>query len=126
MKGDDAFGPRIAQEIPGAINAKNVPENYISKIKKTKPGIVIIFDALDFGGKFGEIKIIEAGKAKGILLSTHAIPLSKFSEMLAPSRVWLVGVQPKSALFGEEMSREVSESARKIKDEVLCWLKSHS
>lgn len=126
MKGDDAFGPKVADGIPGAINAETMPENFISRINKAKPDSVIIFDALDFGGKFGEIKIIEAGKAQGLLLSTHAIPLSSFSLMLSPARVWLVGIQPKNALFGEEMSREVIESAQLITDEVLNWLKSHS
>lgn len=126
MKGDDAFGPQVAEAIPGAMNTGTAPENFISKIKREKPDSVIVFDALDFGGKFGEMKILEAEKTEGLLLSTHAIPLSKFAVMLSPAKVWLVGGQPKAAMFGEEMSEEVSESARRITDEVLSWLKSRS
>ncbi|MFH0817718.1 MAG: hydrogenase maturation protease [Candidatus Micrarchaeota archaeon] len=124
LKGDDGFGPLMAEKIPSAINAEATPENFVPKIKIRKPDSVIIFDALDFGGKAGEVKVVKASDAKGLNLSTHTIPLSKFSEMLSPFNVWLVGVQPTGVSFGAEMSKEVIESAGKLEKEVLAWLNS--
>jgi hydrogenase 3 maturation protease len=114
MKGDDGIGPYIAERIPGAITAGTAPENFIGKIKGQNPDAVSVFDALDFDGKPGQIRVLEAKETKGLLLSTHSLPLSLFAEMLAPSRVILVGIQPKSLGFGEEMSDEVKGAAKKL------------
>ncbi len=126
MKGDDGFGPHVAQKIPRAINAETAPENFISKIRREKPDAVVIFDAVDFGARAGEVKVFEASEAAGILLSTHAIPLSKFAKMLEPSKAWLVGVQPASVEFGQGLSEDVLKSAEKISEEVLSWLRFRS
>ncbi len=120
LKGDDGAGPRIAKKT-GGIDAGTAPENFISKITRSKPETVVIFDALDFGGKPGEATVVDAMKTDGILLSTHAIPLSKFACMLKPAKVWLVGIQPKSIGFGEDMSKEVLKSAGRIADEIAEW-----
>lgn len=118
MLGDDALGPYLAKRIKGGINAETVPENFISKITGMSPDTVVIFDALEFGGAPGEVRIVKAKTAGGILLSTHALPLSKFARMLEPASVWLVGVQPKGARFGEGMCEEVRTSAERILVEV--------
>ena len=124
MKGDDGFGPYVAKKIKGCIDAQTVPENFISAIKKMGPDYVVVFDALDFGGRPGEVKIVDAGRSRGMLLSTHALPLSKFSDLLKPAKVWLIGVQPAKAGFGDGISTEVLESADIIVNEVSRWLNS--
>ena len=103
-----------------------MPENFISKIRSGKPDNVVVFDALDFGGRPGEIMVVKAEEAQGVMLSTHALPLSLFARMLAPSRVWLVGAQPACVRFGERMSREVEESAKKVAGQAMGLLKEGS
>jgi hydrogenase 3 maturation protease len=114
MKGDDGFGPLVANMVPGALDARTVPENFISRIRAERPDNVIVFDSLDFGGKPGEVRVVDAADAEGLAFSTHALPLSLFARMLAPAKVWLVGAQPASVGFGESASKEVKESAERI------------
>jgi hydrogenase 3 maturation protease len=120
LLGDDSVGPYIAENV-GGIDTGTVPENYIGKIAKMNPDHVVLFDALDFGGKAGEMRIIRADDSTGLMLSTHALPLSKFASMLAPAKVFLVGIQPKGIALGEGMSEEVKNSAQHIISQVNYW-----
>jgi len=121
MRGDDGFGPSLAERIPCAINAGNSPENFISKITREKPDTVVIFDAVDFGGEAGEIRVFDAKQTVGPLVSTHAVPLSKFAQALEPARTWIIGIQPGNIGFGEAMSREALESTESIGRELSAW-----
>ncbi len=120
MKGDDGVGPFISKRIEG-INAGTVPENFIQVINGMGPDVLVIFDAIDFGGNGGEIKIIKASESVGLNISTHSLPLARLSEMIDARETWIVGVQPVNIEFGSQLSEEVKLSAERIIDEVLRW-----
>jgi hydrogenase 3 maturation protease len=113
LRSDDGVGVYIAGKLGGkkVINAGVAPENFIGKIKQMNPERIVIFDALDFGGKPGEIKIVDARKTEGLKISTHSLPLSFFCKLFENIEIYLVGIQPRSNEFGG-MSREVMNSAR--------------
>lgn len=113
LLGDDGVGVYVARKLKGKniINAGVAPENFIGKIKKMNPGRIVIFDALEFGGKPGEVKVVDARKTEGLKISTHSLPLSFFSELFEDIEIYVVGMQPKSKEFGSELSSDVKRSA---------------
>ncbi|MDW8021221.1 MAG: hydrogenase maturation protease, partial [Nitrososphaerota archaeon] len=75
----------------------------------------IFFDAADFGGKPGEIRILSPEEASGTVVSTHTIPLNAILEVAgikAPS--YVVGIQAVKLGFGEEMSDPVKDAGKII------------
>jgi len=116
LRGDDGVGVHIASRVKrrNFINAGVAPENFVGKIKRMKPERIVIFDALDFGGKPGEVKIVDARKTEGLKISTHSLPLSFFCKLFEDIGIYLVGIQPKNNEFGKGMSNEVVERAEKL------------
>lgn len=116
LRGDDGVGAYVARKVKkrNVINAEIAPENFVGKIKKMRPGRIVIVDALDFGGRPGEIRVVDARKTTGLRFSTHALPLSFFCEYFEGIEVQLVGIQPKRREFGSRMSREVRKAAERI------------
>jgi hydrogenase 3 maturation protease len=108
LKGDDAAGPLVCErlkESPSAavIDAGTVPENYIRPILKTKPDILLIIDAVDFGGSPGEIRVFDPVEIHRFAFSTHALSLHLFVEMLRthrPVEVRVIGIQAGSCELG--------------------------
>ena len=113
LRGDDGVGVYIAKKLKGknVINAGVAPENFVGKIKKMKPDRVVIFDALDFGGKPGEVKVVDARKTEGLKISTHSLPLSFFCGLFGKTEIYVVGIQPRNREFGGRIDREVKRSA---------------
>jgi hydrogenase 3 maturation protease len=113
LRGDDGVGVYIVRKLrkKNAINVGVAPENFIGKIKKMKPDRIVILDALDFGGKPGEVKVVDARRTRGLNISTHSLPLSFFCKLLGKTKIYLVGVQPKKNEFGSSMSKEVKSRA---------------
>lgn len=122
LRGDDGFGPLVVKELEGRvkahlINAETSPENFTGIIKSLKPHLILILDALDFGGKPGEIAVVEAERLPEGEPSTHRASLSLLSGYLKEetgAEVLIIGVQPKATSFGEEMSEEVLETALEL------------
>ena len=110
MRGDDAIGSIIAEEIlrlaqndrqfichsEGAdateesnklivYDTETTPENFIDKVVQAKPDRLIFIDACNFGGQAGEYKLFEEEEIKEIaygLLSTHTLPLVLTIELI--------------------------------------------
>jgi hydrogenase 3 maturation protease len=116
LRGDDGVGVYIASRLNGknVINAGVAPENFVGKIKRMRPERIVIFDALDFGGRPGDVRIVDARKTEGLKVSTHSLPLSFFSKLFGKTEIYVVGIQPKSNEFGSKMSREVKKSAEEL------------
>ncbi|MEM3555426.1 MAG: hydrogenase 3 maturation endopeptidase HyCI [Candidatus Micrarchaeia archaeon] len=116
LRGDDGVGVYIARKLrkKNVINAGVAPENFIGKIKRMQPERIVIFDALDFGGKPGEVRVVDARKTEGIKISTHSLPLSFFCKLFDGVEVYLVGIQPKEREFGASLSKEVVRSADRL------------
>lgn len=116
LKADDGLGYFVFNRL----NTKNklfcgeMPENFIGKVKKLNPEIILIIDCIDFQGKPGEILFTDASNADNKPLSTHSLSFTLFSKMLPNAKVFLLGVQPVSLEFGAPMSVEVKTSAEEI------------
>ena len=128
MKQDDGAGPAAIAELKTQISKlKNnvelldagiAPENYSGKIKQIRPDTLVIIDAIDFGEKAGSIKVIEAEKIGNQSLSTHNISLKTFVDFLKTDlpnlEVFIIGIQPKEADFGEGLSPEVEKAVDEL------------
>ena len=126
LKGDDKVGLEVVEKLKNKIKNENflfiktlTPENWIWKIIKLKPKLIVILDSCDFGGKPGEFRIIKENEIQEFLISTHNLPLTLFlrgiKQEISP-KIIFIGIQPKEFGFGKEMSKEVKESVKKVVD----------
>ena len=117
-RGDDGIGCRILSKLDTIhkLDCGPVPENYTGKIRASNPETIILVDAVDFGGKPGERILTEAENAEGVVLSTHALPLSLFCKLFPRSKIYLLGIQPGSLTertdsveaAGEQVAKELN------------------
>ncbi len=130
IKGDDALGPIITQKASQLFNKNEnivvfdggtVPENYTGLIRKESPTHIILVDAVDMKKEPGYIRVVKKEEIANYNISTHAMPISfliKYMETTVDAQIILVGIQPKSMGFAEEISKEVQKSI----DEVVSTL----
>lgn len=116
MKGDDRLGKYVIDRLntENKIFCGEMPENFINKIKSLNPEVLLIVDAVDFQGKAGEVIFTPASNVDGSTLTTHSISFSLMVKMLSGIDIYLIGVQPKSLEFGDNMSLEVKKGADEI------------
>ena len=118
MHGDDGVGSLLVDRISGRISvdcmdAGIAPENFLEKIVKLAPDTVLIVDAVDFGGRHGEIRIFNPQDIVCGGISTHALSLQMVCEYLKeriPVRVFLIGIQPQAIGLGQELSSIVAKA----------------
>jgi len=128
MKQDDGAGPAAIAELKTQnsklkinvelLDAGTAPENYTGKIKQIRPDTLVIVDAIDFGAEAGSIKVMEAEEVSSQSLSTHNVSLKTFVDYLRADlpdlKVFLIGIQPKQAGFGEGLSPEVEKAVDEL------------
>ncbi len=121
-KGDDAIGPvmidyLMTKGFPNVIDAGTVPENYTGQILQYSPQTLLVFDAVDFGGKPGEWKLFQPEELAGDGFSTHNASLSLFCsyiEQSIPVRIVILGMQPMTLEFEKGLSPAVAEATEKL------------
>jgi hydrogenase 3 maturation protease len=123
LSGDDGFGPLVysmIHDLVHAIDASTFPEAFVSDLVEYKPDRVILLDAADFGGKPGEMKLIDPDSIESFHFSSHRAPLKLFIKSLSERNipVILLCVQAKQTGLGEEISPEVREKAQEIAEYV--------
>lgn len=123
LKGDDGVGPYIIAETRNLkpetrniqlIDGGTVPENYIQKIIDSRPDKIIIIDAIDFGGKPGDIKWFTEINSANISISTHNLPPEVFIDFIKQqtnAEIKIIAIQPKELKLNAPMSEEVKNSA---------------
>lgn len=123
LRSDDGFGSLLAQrlkdKVPFAIFDAGVsPENYLEKIIKEKPDNLVIIDAADFGGKPGELRVLEAEEVRAAnLFSTHNASISLTINYLQSNikvDIIVLVVQPKTIRFGDQLSPEIERSLEQM------------
>jgi hydrogenase 3 maturation protease len=121
-RGDDGIGTIVVSklETEHKLDCGPVPENYTGKIRRINPEVIIMVDAVDFGGNPGDVALTEAENAEGATLSTHSMPMSIFCKMVPESKVYILGIQPKSF---ESMSDENKASGEALSKEINRILK---
>ena len=95
-----------------------VPENYLCKVSEMKPELVLIIDAVDFGGNPGEIRYLKGEEVfSGISTHTAGLDLSaRFIRESSGAEVAVLGIQPKNTkgLMSEEVKSSVKAIAERI------------
>jgi hydrogenase 3 maturation protease len=123
LHGDDGIGVLIAQEIKNTAKNTNViiaattPENVLTPIVRSKPDLILILDAADFGAKIGSIAVFDPSTVEdeAYLGATHALPVSMFASALKRElpevEILIIGIQAGYGFFGSKVSEEVRRAA---------------
>lgn len=126
LGGDDAVGLYVAElidEKSGWIGFRcgTAPENFIGKIERLDPELVVLVDAAEMETEPGEFRKIEPEYADTIFASTHSIPISYLLKWLRRSvaRVILIGIQAKSYNMGAPLSDEVKKGAERLVEALI-------
>jgi len=118
LKGDDGAGCFVCQQLKDiapeqVIDAGTVPENYIGPIIEKRPDVLVVVDAIDFGGSAGAVKIFATEELSSAVISTHTLSPRLFVDVICksiPMDVWFVGIQPGQTALGEGLSAEVERA----------------
>ncbi|NQT32444.1 MAG: hydrogenase 3 maturation endopeptidase HyCI [Candidatus Omnitrophica bacterium] len=127
LKGDDALGPALIEKIKDevdavCIDAGSTPENYIGKIIKLQPDVVLLVDACHIERSPGEHEILTKDDILKTGFTTHDLSPVMFIEHLeseTKADIYLLAVQPEGVAFGDEMS----DSVKKAIEEIADWIK---
>ena len=124
-RGDDAAGPMLCDRLAGrfggaAIDGGVAPENHLERVVAAASGVVLVVDAIDFGGTPGETRVLDSGALIGAGVSTHACSPAMLDAYLGARSadgthvVWL-GIQPGSATeVTAAVRRSVEELAQQL------------
>ena len=125
-RGDDGIGPKLIELLETKslvnvllLNAGSVPEAFISQVEEYDPTHVLVFDAANFHGAHGETRLISGNEIGGQAISTHSLPLNIFISYVEKNLripVLLLGIQPFSINYGDEINHNVIAAANIIVD----------
>ncbi len=134
LRGDDWAGMAAARAIEEGGSARDglkvkvflgetAPENLTGEIKKFTPTHLLILDCGDFGGKPGDVRLIDPEQESfNSLFTTHKLPIKVLVDYLRtslPLKASVLLIQPKTIKFGAEMSAEAMDAAREVSAAVL-------
>lgn len=86
-------------------------------VRRFQPEHILLFDVADFGGKPGEVTLLDWQETSGFSASTHSLPLGVLSAYLNSELncpVQLVGIQPPGLDFDTPLSNPVKKSVQEI------------
>lgn len=123
-RGDDGAGSRLAgrlaeRGVRRAIDAGAVPENYCERVAALRPRAVFIADAACFGGRPGEVRLLDPGSLGAGALSTHGVSLAPVAAYIGERcrcPVLVLGIEPSGAGDGEEVSAPVLRAVEELED----------
>jgi hydrogenase maturation protease len=119
LKQDDGSGVYISRKIKkrkniDALTVEASIENYIGKINSMKPDILILIDCININKPPGTALLLPVENIKDITFNTHNISLKNISDFF-DAEVFVLGIQPVSVAFGENISYLV----RSVSDEII-------
>jgi len=118
LRGDDALGCLFVQALKDnvkavCIDAGSAPENYTGKIIKENPDTILIVDAVHLDLMPGEYDILKEEDIMRAGFTTHDTSPKMFMDYLknrSKANIYMLGIQPKSVSFGENVSDEVKKT----------------
>ena len=118
LKSDDGVGVYITEHIKESDTIKKLTvevsiENYLGKINSLNPNVLILVDCVAFGKQAGHHELLPAEMIKDFTYNTHNISLKKISALFKMP-VYILGIQPKSVEFGEDISEVTYRTANKL------------
>ncbi len=120
LRGDDGIGSIVAQSFKDhdwlSIDCGVIPENFTSIVKKNRPNLVVLIDAVEMGLKSGEFRIISLDRISTLHLTTHSMPLSFLISYLKEytQELIFIGIQPKIVNYSNSVSPKVLKSSEEI------------
>jgi len=123
LRSDDGIGSILANRIQGKVpyivyDASSSPENYLGKLIKDKPDVILIVDAVDFGGRPGEFTMLEGENVETVnFFSTHDASISLSIDYLKKNinvDIIILAIQPGDLAFGDKLSPEIENTLRKL------------
>jgi len=120
LRGDDGIGSIIAQSFKDrdwlSMDCGVAPENFTSIIKKNRPNLVVLIDAVEMDLKPGEFRTISSNRISALHLTTHSMPLSFLISYLREytQELIFIGIQPKIIDYSNSVSPKVLKSSEKI------------
>ncbi len=130
LRSDDGSGMLAARALKALLSKKRprvpvkiffggtAPENLTGEIKRFRPSKLVMIDTIDAGSKAGSIYLFKPEEiAGGASFSTHKMPAKILIDYLVNScgcQATVIGIQPKTVEFGENVSMSVRVSAEKI------------
>jgi hydrogenase 3 maturation protease len=138
FRADDAAGMLVAERIDKETKRQRnketkialkvflgatAPENLTGEIIKFKPSHIIIVDTADIKQKPGTILLIETKDlGEGVSFSTHKLPpkvMMDYFIKLLKCKIMVIGIQPKSIIFGKAVSKEVLSSVKEVSKAII-------
>ena len=130
LAGDDGLGCLVARRLRAGgsvsrwliIDAGTAPEACTGTLRRFRPHLVVLIDAVEMGVAPGSIAWFDTWQADGVSGSTHDVPLHVVADYLRielECEVGLLGVQPASVEFGEPLSKPVRHAARSLVSAIL-------
>jgi len=125
FRGDDGIGSLLAQRLKANVpfivyDSGPNPENYLGKVIKDAPDNIIIIDAVDFGGKPGEIREAEDSDLETVnLFSTHNASISlsiNYLKKKLKADIIILSVQPADISFRDDLTPEVARSLEQLEE----------
>ncbi|MCK4747008.1 MAG: hydrogenase maturation protease [Bacteroidales bacterium] len=118
LKSDDGVGVVISRQIEerGNIRALTVEvsiENYIGKINSMEPGEIVILDCMELASNPGSYRIMALDHVEDITFNTHNISLGRLEDFF-DYPTYVLGIQPRTLAFGDELSPPVKKAATQI------------
>ena len=121
-RGDDAAGSLTVRRMRGkpglcAIDAQEIPENYLGQVVAERPDTIALIDAVDLGTAPGSMAIIEKHQLAEYWPSTHRVPLClvmNYLERETRADVFLLAIQPRRIEFGMPVSDEVEAAVSRL------------
>jgi len=117
LRGDDAFGYLVYRLLKStgfpALYAGTAPENVVGLLRRLKPKVVVVVDALLGAGP--GLKVLKLSHVEDpCLATTHTVPLKLLFKAsgIDPERVIVVGVEAERLGLGDPPSSGVVEAAR--------------
>ena len=122
LKMDDGVGVYISSKIKSqrnisAINAETSIENYIGKINRLNPDLLVIIDCLEMNSSAGTYKLLDICEIEDLTFNTHNISVRRLSEFF-DMPVYILGIQPEKIDFGENISYLVKNVADRIINQI--------
>ena len=128
LRGDDGVGVEIVRILMQSLRNEKVKvlivEDRVDLIPRmlrdVNPRLILIFDAADFGGRPGEVRIMSPDETSGKTTSTHDMPLNlmlRLAEKDAPA--YVLGIQVETLEFGRGVSPAVKAAADEIANFLL-------
>lgn len=122
MKGDDGIGPALTDRLRDVadidcLDAGVAPENHLERIVRLGASMVILVDAIVFGGAAGKYRLFEPEELEGGGLSGHALApdtVCRYLRACGVERIAVLGVQPGANDLGAALSPAVAQAADRL------------